>query len=533
MPPRRIAALYGALVLAFAVVLCRLYLTASNTSYAARAQGQSSVTLTLPARRGGFYDCDGLPLTGIETAWYALCLPGESSYVRLYDAADAEGQGVLYQRRNAAAPFLLPVSRDVSDLGLYCYAVPRRYCTLPLCQHLIGYLDGEGKGVSGLEGALDDLLSGTSPRDTITCAVTGQGRLVEDTQPVYEAAVTDGAGVRLTISRPVQRAVEAVAGQTMTTGCILVLDTATAQVRASVSLPGYDPEDVSASLDAAGSPLLDRTLAAYAVGSVFKPVLAAAAMEAGLDDLTVDCPGYTIVDGQVFRCASGTAHGTVDLAGALEKSCNGYFIRLGQALGADAVLEAAQNLGFGQSVSVAGSLRAAAGVLPDRDALDTPGQLANFSFGQGQLLATPLQVAAMMNAVAGGGVYWTPTFVLGTVDESTGQLVDQAPEGTSRRVFSEDTARRLWELLAGVVTEGTGHEGAPVHGTAAGKTGTAQTGQFTADGQEKMNLWFAGFCPADDPKYTVVVLQDGQTDPAYSSAAIFGQVCEALWLLEE
>ena len=48
-----------------------------------------------------------------------------------------------------------------------------------------------------------------------------------------------------------------------------------------------------------------------------------------------------------------------------------------------------------------------------------------------------------------------------------------------------------------------------------------------------MNLWFAGFCPADQPAYTVVVLQDGQTDPACSSAAIFGQVCEALWLLEQ
>ena len=48
-----------------------------------------------------------------------------------------------------------------------------------------------------------------------------------------------------------------------------------------------------------------------------------------------------------------------------------------------------------------------------------------------------------------------------------------------------------------------------------------------------MNLWFAGFCPADEPVYTVVVLQDGQTDPACSSAAIFGQVCEALWLLDQ
>ena len=530
---RRIAALYGALLVGFAVVVCRLYLTASNTSYAARAEGQSSVTLSLPAKRGGFYDCDGLPLTGLEQTWYALCLPGESSYVRLYDAAGTESQGELYQRRNAAAPFLLQVSRDVSDLGLYTYMVPRRYCTVPLCQHLIGYLDGDGKGVAGLEAALNDLLAGSQARDTVTCSVTGQGRLVEGTEPVYTQAAGDGAGVQLTISRPVQRAVEAVAAETMTSGCILVLDAATAQVRASVSLPGYDPEDVSASLDAPDSPFLDRTLAAYAVGSVFKPVLAAAAIEAGEEDLVVECPGYTVVDGQVFRCASGTAHGTVDLAAALEKSCNGYFIRLGQALGADAVLEAAARLGFGQSVSVAGSLRGAAGELPERDTLDTPGQLANFSFGQGQLLATPLQVAAMMNAIAADGVYRTPSFVLATLDESTGQVKESVPPPAARQVFSADTAQKLRELLAGVVTEGTGHEGAPVHGTSAGKTGTAQTGQFTADGQEKMNLWFAGFCPADQPAYTVVVLQDGQTDPACSSAAIFGQVCEALWLLEQ
>ncbi len=83
MSVRRVAALYAVLLLGFALVLCRLYLTAANTSYAARAEGQSTVTLSLPARRGGFYDCDGLPLTGLAQAYYALCLPGEGSYVRL------------------------------------------------------------------------------------------------------------------------------------------------------------------------------------------------------------------------------------------------------------------------------------------------------------------------------------------------------------------------------------------------------------------------------------------------------------------
>ena len=530
MSVRRIAVLYAGVLLGFVVVACRLYLTAGNSAYAARAADQSQVTLDLPAHRGNFYDCEGLPLTGIQEDYYALCLPGEGSYTRLYDIASAEGQARLYEKRNSAAPFLLRVGRDVSDLGVYTLTEPRRYCTIPLCQHLIGYLDGEGRGVAGLEAALDELLAGDGSRDTLQCAVTGQGRLVEGTAPVYTQAETTGTGVQLTISRAIQRGVEAVAGQTMTTGCILVLDVATAQVRASVSLPGYDPENISASLDAENSPLLNRTLCAYAVGSVFKPVLAAAALEQGKTDLVIQCPGYTVLDGQVYRCASGTAHGETDLAAALEKSCNGYFIQLGQMLGADSVREMAAQLGFGQAVYLAGSLRAAAGVLPEMEALASSGQLANFSFGQGQLLATPVQIAGMMNAIAADGVYRTPSFLLGTVRESDGAQLEAAAASAERQVFSAQTAQTLRTLLQGVVEQGTGHDAAPLYETAGGKTGTAQTGQFE-DGQEKMNLWFAGFYPADDPQYTIVVLQDGQNDPEYSSAKIFSQVCEVLYLL--
>ena len=171
----------------------------------------------------------------------------------------------------------------------------------------------------------------------------------------------------------------------------------------------------------------------------------------------------------------------------------------------------------------------AAGVI----SLQSSGELANFSFGQGQLLATPLQVAAMMNTIAAGGVCRTPSFVLAVLDGESGEVVESGAIPAARQVFSARTAQRLQQLLTGVVAEGTGRQGAPIHGSAAGKTGTAQTGQFTAEGEEKMNLWFAGFCPADQPAYTVVVLQDGQTDPVCSSARIFAQVCEALWLLEQ
>ena len=218
------------------------------------------------------------------------------------------------------------------------------------------------------------------------------------------------------------------------------------------------------------------------------------------------------------------------LAGALEKSCNGYFIRLGQALGADAVRAMAEQLGFGQAIPLTDALHTAAGVLPEREALASSGAYANFCFGQGELLASPLQVAAMMNTIACGGICRTPLLLETTLDETTGTPLAALSHVRSRRVLTKRTAAALQALLAGVVAGGTGHEAALPGQTAAGKTGTAQTGQFSG-GTELKNYWFAGFVPAEHPRYTIVVLQDTQAEPAFSSAAIFARVAAGLEIL--
>lgn len=494
MSDKRVLALYGALLFCFAAVVCRLYWLCSDTAYGARAAAQSVVTLHLPARRGNFYDHRGQLLTGQTTRWMALCVPGEGSYARLFAYTDAAGQAALYQKRNAASPFLLEVDRDVSALGVSCWPAARRSSAAPLAVQLLGYLDGEGHGAAGLEAAFDDLLTGSGAGDTLLCTVNAQGKL--RAEPVLTPADSGAVGVQLTLSREIQQTAEAVANETMQSGCILVLDTANAKVRACVSRPGYDPENISASLNAPDSPLLERAFQCYAVGSVFKPVVAAAALEAGESGFVYTCPGWCAVDGRIFRCAGGIPHGEVDLAGALEKSCNGYFIRLGQALGADAVRAMAEKLGF----------------------------------GQGELLASPLQVAAMMNTIACGGICRTPLLLETTLDETTGAPLTALSHVRSRRVLTKRTAAALQDLLAGVVAGGTGHEAALPGQTAAGKTGTAQTGQFSG-GTELKNYWFAGFVPAEQPRYTIVVLQDTQAEPAFSSAAIFARVAAGLEIL--
>lgn len=515
MSGKRVLAVYAALLLGFMVVLCRLYLLAQHPAYAARAAAQSTVTLQLPARRGSFYDAQGQLLTGLEERWQVVCFPGQGNYDRLYACTDAAGQALLYRSRSRAAPFLLEVNCDPARLGLTGYPTARRYAAVPLCQHLLGYLDGTGHGAAGLEKALDAVLSGTGEHSSLVCAVTAQGTLRTGETPKLLQADSGALGVQLTISRPVQRAAEAVAANTMTNGCILVLDTATAAVRASVSVPGYDPEHLADSLQAENSPFLNRALQCYAVGSVFKPVLAAAALEADLQSV-FECTGAVVVDGQIFRCAGGVPHGQVDLAAALEKSCNGYFIRLGQQLGAESLLDAAKAFGFGRSLPLAEGLAAEAGQLPAPQELTQSGQLANFSFGQGSLLATPMQVAALFNTLAADGVYRAPYVLQATLDETTGQPVETLSHPRGRRVIPAQSAALLRAMLVQVVQQGTAQDAAGLSGGAGGKTGTAQTGQFTPEGTERCNLWFAGFWPAEKPRYTVVVLQDGAVHTAYS-----------------
>ena len=150
MSGKRVLALYAVILFGFAVVLCRIYFLAQNPAYAARAEAQSTVSLALPTRRGNFYDCNGLPLTGLEMRWQTLCFPGENNYPRLYSETDSTGQATLYQNRNRAAPFLLETMRDLSSLGLRCFPAAKRYASVPLCQHLIGYLDADGHGAAGL-----------------------------------------------------------------------------------------------------------------------------------------------------------------------------------------------------------------------------------------------------------------------------------------------------------------------------------------------------------------------------------------------
>lgn len=534
MSLRRLYSMCSVLAVLCAAILCRVYWVGTDTAYAASAGGQSLSETELPRSRGDFYDRNGQPLTGTEPRWYALCIPGDSSYATLFPYVSFEEQAELYEKRNSMSPFLVEVSADLTANGVYTYTGSERYLPNPIARHLIGYLNGEGVGVSGLERAYEDILSQSGDLRTVTCTTTAQGSLMTGTGPELQTVSGSRRGVQLTLDANFQRACEGIAAMDMERGCILVMDTATGDILASVSMPEFDPDDLVKSIEADDTSLINRPLSAFSAGSVFKVVLAQAAYEAGYSWFTHDCTGSVEVGDQEFRCAEGRAHGLVNLRGALEQSCNCYFIELGQLLGGQRILQAAQKFGFGQASAVAPGLKSAAGNLPSAQSVaDTDGgQLAMFSFGQGALTVTPLQITAMMNAVANGGVWTAPRFVQGVVDADTMELTQAVETAEDVRVCDESTAAVLRSMLTSVVEDGIGRQAAPKTGQAGGKTGTAQTGQFNEEGEELLNYWFSGFWPAEEPRYTITVLQDTVLEPETSSAALFARVVDAITVLE-
>ena len=163
-------------------------------------------------------------------------------------------------------------------------------------------------------------------------------------------------------------------------------------------------------------------------------------------------------------------------------------------------------------------------MLPTINKLAAPAALANFSFGQGELLASPLQVTRMTAAIANGGVLPYARVIKGYADEKGEILPIEGREG--ERVLSSETALTIQKMMKKVVTDGTGKQAAALC-TAAGKTGTAETGQ-TNNGSPVVQSWFTGYFPAENPRYVMTVLAEDAQNTNGKAAPLFCEISNKL-----
>ena len=233
------------------------------------------------------------------------------------------------------------------------------------------------------------------------------------------------------------------------------------------------------------------------------------------------------VSGQSFRCGNGNAHGMVDMTAALAQSCNLYFIQLARKMQPQPTLDLLRLFGFGEGTRLAPGIYGADGNVPAQDELALPGELANFSFGQGRLLGTPLQIAAATACLANGGVYNSPTLVTATLDEF-GVAEPYVQDRETREVVPPEIAAQVRLMMIEAVETGTARGARPETGGAGGKTATAQSGRYAVDGTEILQTGFTGFFPAEEPRYAVTVFRQNGSSGSGDCAPVFKRIADGM-----
>lgn len=377
--------------------------------------------------------------------------------------------------------------------------------------HLVGYLDAR-YGSQGAELAFNDSLSGKG-------APSWQGAFDAE----FRREALKGNDIRLTIDPVIQAAAAAALADRR--GAVVALNPQNGELLAMVSVPTYDPgsleTDGEALLAAENAPLLNRaTQGLYPPGSTFKSVTAIAALENGVikPDTRVTCPGQIVFDGFPVSCSNvPQGPGTYPFKNAFTFSVNAIFAQVGVNTGWERLMETATRLGFGRALEF--TLDTAPSQVHGPDTEETTTLLASTAFGQGELLATPLQMAVVAAAIANGGVVVTPHIGLAEMDGE--EVVRKLGDGSSRRVMSEEVSRTMRDFMVSVVdnqqADGVAMQGIKI----GGKTGTAEAGDGTS------HAWFIAFAPAENPTIAVAVLVENGGRGGVVASPVAGAVIRA------
>lgn len=500
---------------------------------------QRTLSINLSPARGEILDRKGRKLTSVYAEDRLVVFPAlshdDQRLSSLLSKITRESQDNLKRRLEDGAPFLLfprnlqPLAGASSWLrenGVIRHRLRLRYSPGDMAAHLIGYVSPkDGHGIMGIESAFDDYLASDSAYKLLAY-VDARNMLIPGLG--YRIVAPSGQGgwnLVLTISCDIQEIVEHVADERLPRGAIVVMDPHTGEILAMTSRPTFDPNNPSAAFGKPGAPFVNRAVLPYPPGSIMKVLVAAAALQEGIvtcDEEFTD-KGYVDVGGVRFKCykADEGGHGRISFTDAMAESCNSVFIDVGQRLGRRKLIEYMEACGLG-GITGLGIPEERPGSIPDLWHMSLQ-DLANASIGQGQVTATPLQVATLISAIANGGEVVRPKVVL-EVRGNDGILLKSFPTVQKKKVFRPEVTALVRQMLRQTVLSGTGREAETICPSgAAGKTGTSETGKVI-DGKPVTHAWFAGYVPADEPAMVIVVLSEEGGSGGGVAAPIFREI---------
>src|SRR5213596_2349473 len=379
----------------------------------------------------------------------------------------------------------------------------------------------ETEGREGLEQTFNGMLTGKHGEYKLTFDKDGRKtseKLITPPEPGYNVVTT----LDLHLQQQAEKALEAKAKR----GAMVIIDPNNGDILALASWPTYDPnlfvpsistEQLKALQDDPDIPLLPRAYrSSYPPGSTFKIAVGIAALEsrAVQPDDRSDCVPAIQIGNVTFHNWKIGNRGALNFVQALTESCDTWFYQVGIKTGAEPIVDWALKLGFGAKCGI--PLRGEAeGRVPNDEYVKAThgrrllnGDIANMSIGQGDVQVTPLQMAQAMGIVANGGTLYQ-TRLVRQVQSFNNEIVTAYNVRAKKTLnLSSQTLDELHTGMIDVVNSagGTAHQASLDNAEVAGKTGTAQWGPKN---KERTAAWFAGFMPADQPRYAFAALYEG------------------------
>ena len=526
---KRSGIIYIIFIILFCLLTFRLFYISfgSVSDKVKKVAGGRNATITLYNSKGIIYDRNLYPLAGGHFSYYLVINPREfdrsqKEYIaKVTDVTSEE----LTNKLNKEKPFVLQSYQKIADIeGVTVIDGTTRYPENSVAQHLIGYLDSDGiVGLSGIEKAYSDVLEQYLNCHTISYATNAVQGAISNIELKDHMADTD-SGLVLTIDKMLSDIAEQSLSAHSDSGCVIVMDASNGELLVMSSSPEFDVSKITEYINSDNGELINNCMVNQTVGSVFKTVVSIAALQLGYENFKFDCNGGINVSGRVFCCQNNKKHGEVNLETAFAKSCNSYFIALGQLIGYEKIIETAQLLGVDSNIEICKNVFSSAGQLPeDSGAL----ALANLSIGQGTLMMTPLAVTRITAAVCNGGFLVNPTVYSGWYDNDA--IINKSDYKYKSNVFDSEISEKLRNMFIKCVEEGTGYNAAPEYYGAGGKTASAQTGIIGKEGKEVLNTYFTGFFPKDNPKYVITVFAKDGESGSETCAPVFKEICDFIY----
>lgn len=480
---KRFSAMLFAFAFIFTTVIGRCAYVAFSDVYEV-SDTYNSYTLTIGKLQPYIFDRAGNALNNNTKTDIAIIRPNEKCLAELNRLFTSSEIAEITEELSHGYPVIKEVDKKPDTKYIKFAERINQNSSDMLCPHLLNSKYG------GLESYLGDEIGSLY----VNFPVDAMGRLLSGNDVnIVNNNYDSRDGVIISIDGKIQKICEKVS-QSIQKGAVVVMDSETSQILASVSR---------------GDDYINRAVSGYAVGSVFKLIVCAAALENGVSPL-YNCTSSIKVYDTEFACYKKHSHGLQNMKTALANSCNCYFVNLALKLGPEKLYSTAKDFGFGEDFKLFDGWTMPSGSFPTLSSLESKGQLSLLGFGQGQLTDSPVHFASAVSCIANGGNYHPPTLSLEDTEEN--------------RIIKDSTAKKISEYMHYVVTDGTG-SAADYKGKTYGKTATAQSGIYV-NGKETLNTWFAGFYSNGAKNYTIVVMCEDGSSGAEDCCPVFRSIVE-------